>query len=167
MNESAPEPTTQPEVTGQVRPGAHPLQWVLDQRWPLANVQIILIILIIIGGRLAFDFSQRIIEGQQKIAQEHILENHIDVLKRDQDKLQADKQYFSSEAYVESWTHDEGKMIRDGEKLVVPVYKGEPIAQKAITVTSLIVAQQEQLAPWQVWWILFFDGPPPFSSNNP
>jgi cell division protein FtsB len=143
-----------------------PLQWLRGQKWFLTNAQVILIVLIIIGGRLALDFSQRIIEGQQKIAQQRYLESRIEFLEREQAKLQADKQYYSSEAYIETWAHDQGKMVREGEKLVVPIYEGRPAIQQTLTITPQESPRQKQLTPWQVWWILFFDSPPPFVSTD-
>src|SRR5687768_2764075 len=85
---------------------------VSRRRVPLSNLQIILIVLIAVGGRLAIDFSQRIVDGQKKINEQHALEAEIEELKRDQQRLEAEKAYYSSSSFVEAWAHDEGKMVR-------------------------------------------------------
>jgi len=134
----------------------------VPHRIPLNNLQIILIALVVISGRLIIDFSQRILEGQNKIKEQHALEAEIAELTRTQQQLEANKAYYSSPSYVEAWAHDQGKMVRGGEVLVIPVY-----AQR--TRTGLAVTSSETVRPlptWQVWWSLFFDSPSPFTSST-
>ena len=133
------------------------------RRFPLTNLQIVMIVLIAIGGRLAIDFSQRIVEGQKKINEQHALEAEIDELEREQQRLEAEKAYYSSSGFVEAWSHDEGKMVRDGERIVVPLYEDtpEPTAQQTPTTSE----QESAIPAWQVWWTLFFDTAPPFLSS--
>src|SRR5262245_46833000 len=119
--------------TSSPQPRQRPIRWW--QRLPLSNLQIMLILLIVVGIRLAFDVSQRIVEGQQKIAEQRILEARIAELEREREMLEADKAYYSSPTYIEAWAHDEGKMVRDGEKLVVPVYQGKPQPRRPVITT--------------------------------
>jgi cell division protein FtsB len=128
------------------------------RRFPLSNLQIILMVLIVIGGRLAIDFSQRIIEGQQKIGEQQELEAEIAGLQAEQRALEADKAFYSSPDYIETWAHDEGKMVRDGERLIVPVYEDIPEVAEG---TDNPTATSAPIPTWQVWWTLFFDAPPP------
>ncbi len=124
----------------------------------LTNWQIILIALIVVGGRLVIDFSQRIVEGQQMMAEQNRLEAEIELLVREQKALQAAKAYYSSPAYIEAWAHNEGKMVREGEVLVVPIYE-RPERDGAVAASGQPAG--EPLSPWRVWWTLFFDGPAP------
>jgi hypothetical protein len=133
----------------------------LLRRIPLSNLQIVLIALAIVGGRLIFDFSQRIVEGQQKIAEQRELESNISLLTKLQRDLQSDKAYHSSPAYIESWAHDQGKMVRDGEILVIPVYDKYTQAGTALTTAEPV----RSLPRWHIWWSLFFDDPIPLSSG--
>ncbi len=68
-----------------------------------------------------------------------------------------------SDAYVESWAHDDGKMVRDGEVLVIPVPSGAEVdATPAPAVSPIDVQTTPDQAPtWVLWWQLFFDSPPP------
>lgn len=134
-------------------------------RLPLSNIQIILIALIIVGGRLIIDFSQRIVEGQQKIAQQRQLEAEIEALMEEQQNLLSAKAYYSSPAFVEAWAHNEGKMVRDGEILVIPLYEQNEETE-ASTLGSATIRPPEPLLPWQVWWTLFFDAPPPSTGSR-
>ena len=127
----------------------------------LTNWQIILLALVVVGGRLVFDFSNRIIEGQEKITEELQLRAEIERLRAEQRELEAQKAYYSSPAFVEAWAHSEGKMVRDGEVIVVPLYErptpSPPVASGRQPKPS------DPVSPWRIWWSLFFDGSPPLA----
>ena len=139
----------------------HNILGTLHLRIPLSNLQIILIALVIISGRLIIDFSQRILEGQGKISEQHALEAEIAELTREQQELEATKAYHSSPAYVEAWAHDQGKMVRAGEILVIPVYDKHARANLSVTSSEPI----RPLPTWQIWWSLFFDSPLPLNKQ--
>jgi cell division protein FtsB len=132
-------------------------------RFPLNNLQVILIALLVIGGRLVIDFSRRIVEGQQKITEQHELEAEIEALIKEEQRLEAAKTYYSSPGFVETWAHNDGKMVRQGEVLVVPLY--EDVAEEALRTNDASAASTT--ASWQVWWSLFFDNPAPFAPSLP
>jgi cell division protein FtsB len=133
-----------------------------QSRWKrplrLTNVQVILLALVVIGGRLVIDFSQRIVEGQQKVEEQERLEAEIESLLQEQEDLEAAKVYFSSPAFVEEWAHDEGKMVREGETLVVPFYQQSETAPAAAP--QPVEPSVEEIPSWQVWWALFFEREP-------
>ncbi len=133
------------------------------RRFPLNNLQVILIVLLVIGGRLVIDFSRRIVEGQQKITEQHELEAENEELMREEQRLEAAKTYYSSPGFVETWAHNDGKMVRQGEVLVVPLYEAIPEGQPRLLETSASTSP----AIWQVWWSLFFDEPAPFAQSMP
>lgn len=152
--------TTQaPSSSGAKRPHHN---GALFRRIPLSNLQIILIALAVVGGRLIFDFSQRILEGQNKIAEQRDLETDIASLTQEQRQLEADKAYYSSPAYVEAWAHDQGKMVREGEILVIPAYDNYTQTGNTLTTSEPI----RPLPRWHIWWSLFFDDPIPFNSGT-
>ena len=134
-------------------------------RFSLNNLQIILIALVVVGGRLVIDFSQRIVEGQQKTDEQSLIESEIEALLLEREELEAAKTYYSSEAFIEVWAHDEGKMVRDGEVLVVPLYTGNPLPQAQLDAPSAVGPTPSQTVnPWRVWWGMFFDVSPPADS---
>jgi len=155
---SQPDPSSDPvtpDSSAQPAPPRRP-------RFRLTNWQIILILLVVVGGRLVIDFSQRIIEGQQKLAEQRALEAQIEALRSEHDALVAARIYFSSQAYIEAWAHDQGKMVRDSERLVIPLYQREAqdIAPD-LPVGGTAAAADASPPAWQVWWSLFFDDQPP------
>ena len=158
---SEPAPQTDPVVPDQA-----PTQ--RRSVFRLTNWQIILIMLVVIGGRLVIDFSQRIVEGQQKLSEQRALEAQIAGLRAEQKSLEAAQIYYNSRAYVEAWAHDQGKMVLDGEILVIPVYLQD--ASTSETEPSTIPASlsaQTARSSWQVWWSLFFDTQPPPTQIQP
>ena len=146
--EQATEPTT----------GRRPL-------FRLSNWQIILILLIIVGGRLVIDFSQRIIEGQEKLQEQRELEAEVARLRQEQRELQNIRRYYSSQSFVEAWAHDEGKMVREGEVLIIPLYQ----QTRSTTIAAADTSNESSPEPrpsWEVWWSLFFDNPPPLITEQ-
>ena len=147
-----PPASPDPDVTAGRVPRLRPL--------PLSNRQIIALVFLIVGFRLLIDFGQRIVEGQQKVAQQRALEAEISALKEEQRALEAAKAYYSSPSYIEAWAHSEGKMVREGERLVIPLYDEPPPAGGP---TAVDVQEAAPMPVWQVWWSLFFDTSPPFN----
>lgn len=66
--------------------------------------------------------------------------------------LQTQIAYATSDAAVEDWAREEGKMVQPGDQLIVPVSPSDATPMPVITVQP----QQTDLKNWQVWWALFF-----------
>jgi cell division protein FtsB len=165
---SEPPSSTQPE--GQPAPTKRRGFSLRDfgTRLSLSNLQIILVLLFVIGGQLVIDFGNRIVEGQLKVTQQEALEADIQRLQSEQQRLEEDKTYYNSPAYIQAWAHSDGKMVLPGEKIVIPLYKGQPRPKQP----TLPAAPAAPMAKWATWWTLFFDSPPPAiqasdSSSNP
>ena len=86
----------------------------------------------------------------------------IESLLKEQQDLIEELSYVKSDAYVEYWARDEGKMIREGEVLIMPKSSGVQSSTRQSTV-PLVEFQTTAPEPenWQLWWALFFDGEPP------
>ena len=82
---------------------------------------------------------------------------------QEQQDLIEELSYVKSDAYVEYWARDEGKMIRDGEVLIMPKSSGATEAQRKRSTVPLVEFQTTAPEPanWELWWALFFDGEPP------
>jgi cell division protein FtsB len=116
---------------------------------------------------LAIQFSTRInAERQLFVIQDTILDE-IDLLRREQVDLTNELAYLGSDAYVESWARSEGRMVKEGEVLVIPVpleatlltQQESPVIDSSVVETTLPDPES-----WHLWWSLFFDGPPPVLS---
>lgn len=133
---------------------------------PLSGMQILFASILAIGLLLAINFSNRITAGQRIQADRDALEMEIVLLEAERETLRQELEYARSDEYVEAWARSEGKMVRTGEVLVVPVPAGNPIAtpEVAVQAPALLFADEDDaiIEPWLVWWALFFDTDPPF-----
>ncbi len=128
----------------------------------LNSVQIMFAVILAVGLLLAINFSSRIIAGQPLQEAYNQAQSEVDELRAEQAALIAQLDYVRSDPYVEQWARAEGKMVREGEMLVVPVPSGVVVEQEPVMVEEAPV----QTAPpepesWTLWWSLFFDVEPP------
>lgn len=124
------------------------------------GLQVMFAAILSIGLILAINFSSRISEGQPLQEAYIRVQREIAALQTEQAGLVIQRDYVRSDAYVESWARSDGKMIRPGDVLIVPVpgIAAPPVA----TPPPLIVQEDETGLPtWALWWSLFFDSPPP------
>src|SRR5690606_1914502 len=93
----------------------------------ISSVQVMFAAILSIGLILAINFSSRISDGQPLQEVYNRVVSEIATLEAEQVALTAQRDYVLSDAYVERWAHDDGKMVRPGEVLVVPVPSGSEI----------------------------------------
>lgn len=128
----------------------------------LSGLQIMFAAILAIGLILGLNFTSLIASGQplQELYQQ--VNGEIDKLQQEQAALIQERDFAQSDAFVAQWARSEGKMVMPGEVLVVPVPSG---AQAEVTPapepTIEIETRPPEPEPWQVWWAMFFDGPPP------
>lgn len=124
----------------------------------LSSVQVLFAVILTVGLMLALNFSSRIQADRelQRIHNQVIQE--IAFLERQQTDLISELNYVKSDAYVETWARDEGKMVLEGEVLVLPQPVSEP---EAVSATPVPMVDFETTPPepenWELWWSLFFD----------
>jgi hypothetical protein len=129
----------------------------------ISGVQVMFAAILSIGLILAINFSARIAAGQPLQEAYHRVRVEIDSLREEQERLTTQRDYVLSDAYVERWARDDGKMVRSGEVLVVPVPSGAEIDVTPAPEVSLeqVRTTPDQVQPWVLWWQIFFDSPPP------
>jgi hypothetical protein len=133
-------------------------------RQQISSLQIVFAAILSIGLLLVINFSGRIARGQQTEAEHQRLQATITVLEQQQLSLLKERDYAASDASVEHWAHTEGKMIREGEVLVIPIPAGdvEPTPMPPAPILVATPAPKPEAPKWHLWWNLFFDGQPPF-----
>ena len=134
------------------------------RRDQLSSMQMMFAAILAIGLLLAINFSSRIAAGQPLQQLHAQVEDEIEQLEREQAALIAERDFVRSDAYVDQWARDEGKMVRAGEHLVIPVPSANTPRQDEAAVRQLVVPVETTPPgpePWQVWWALFFDSPSP------
>ena len=128
----------------------------------LSGLQIMFAAILAIGLILGLNFTTLIASGQplQELYQQ--VNGEIDNLQKEQAALIQERDYAQSDAYVAQWARSEGKMVKPGEVLVIPVPSGDqaeatPVAEPTVEIET----RPPEPEPWQVWWAMFFDSPPP------
>ena len=128
----------------------------------LSGLQIMFAAILAIGLILGLNFTSLIASGQplQELYQQ--VNGEIDKLQQEQAALIQERDFAQSDAFVAEWARSEGKMVMPGEVLVVPVPSGaEAEATPAPEPTVEIETRPPEPEPWQIWWAMFFDSPPP------
>ncbi len=143
-------------------PPARPLR--RRDRQQISSLQIVFAAILSIGLLLVINFSGRIARGQQMDSERRKLQATITVLEAQKIDLLKDRDYAQHDASVEHWAHADGKMVREGEILVIPIPAN--ITDPTPTPASPVIVVPEETEPetptWKLWWNLFFDGEPPF-----
>ena len=127
-----------------------------------STVQLLLAIIVAVGLLLALNFSSRIqLDRELQVIHTGIVAE-IETLQAQQQQLIHELNHVKSDSYVEYWARDEGKMIRDGEILILP-QASAPVESVTNTDLQLVefVTTEPEPQNWELWWALFFDGPPP------
>ena len=130
----------------------------------LTSIQVVLAVALAFGLVLTLNFSSRI-KLDRDLGRIHArFTAEIESLLEEQQALIEQLSYVKSEAYVEYWARDEGKMIREGEVLILPKSSGAPATARHSSV-RLVEFQTTVPEPenWELWWSLFFDREPPWS----
>lgn len=128
----------------------------------LNSLQIMFAAILAIGLILAINFSTRISESQPLQQAYASIQDEIARLQAENAALVARRDYVRSDAYVESWARSDGKLIRQGDILIVPVPGTASMQSSPVPEISVQPLEQEETIPtWTLWWSLFFDSPPP------
>ncbi len=148
-------------MSDHLPPAARPSRHRQQQ---ITSLQIVFALILSIGLLLVINFSGRIARGQQMEIERKRLQATLDVLQIQNSELEKELSYAASDASVEHWAHTEGKMVREGEVLVIPIPAGitEPTPVPPAPVLIATPIPEPQPENWRLWWNLFFDGEPPF-----
>jgi cell division protein FtsB len=128
----------------------------------LSGIQIMFAAILAIGLVLGLNFTKLVSTGQPLQQLYNQVTTEISRLQQEQGDLIRERDYVRSDAFVESWARSEGKMVKPGEMLVIPVPEAgaaeatpEPVPNVPVETTP------PKLENWQLWWQMFFDSPPP------
>ncbi|MFW5696502.1 MAG: hypothetical protein ACOCXR_01810 [Phototrophicaceae bacterium] len=128
----------------------------------LSGVQIMFAAILAVGLILAINFSTRLSASRPLNDLYDSTLREIDQLRLEQAQLYEERDYALSDAYVERWAREGGKMVRPGEVLVVPLSVDvltAPTADPPVFVD--VETSPPRPSTWELWWSLFFDTPPP------
>jgi len=105
---------------------------------------------------LLADFNSRMSELERLTNERSSVAVRATALMQTQVKLQEALAFATSEAAVENWAYEEGRLVRPGDFPVVPIPVGE------ITPTTAPDAEPTPItgSNWEIWWAMFFDTSP-------
>ncbi|MFN8531021.1 MAG: hypothetical protein U0670_20655 [Anaerolineae bacterium] len=153
------------DTNRQVRPSSEAAAGSRREKRPtntISSVQVMFAMILGIGLLLAINFSTRITESQPLNDAYNRILAEIQSLQDEQAALIAQRDYVRSDLYVERWARDNGKMVRNGEILVIPVPSNSSLQPTpAPGLSADVQTAPPTPEPWQLWWTLFFDGAPP------
>jgi cell division protein FtsB len=129
----------------------------------VSSVQVMFAVIVAVVLLLAINFSSRITAAQPLQEAYARIQREMQQLEAEHARLTALRDLVMSDGYVERWARDDGKMVRPGELLYVPVPSG--VAAEEVVPPPVVLASIETMTteskPWELWWSLFFDGAPP------
>ena len=126
-----------------------------DRRGPdrrLTSIQLMLAFALMIGLILTLNFSSRIKLDRDLGRIHNQFSAEIATLETEQQELVAQLGYVKSDAYVEYWARDEGKMIREGEVLIMP--KSGAVTTVALASTVRLFEFETTAAEPENWGIV-------------
>jgi cell division protein FtsB len=131
----------------------------------ISGLQVMFATLLAISLILAINFTSRIAANQPLQEALDRVQAEIVDLRVEQLELSEQQGYVQSDAYVEAWARSDGRMVRPSEILIVPMTSDsttstQPVDENPETFNP-IETTPPQPDPWQLWWALFFDSPPP------
>ena len=111
-----------------------------------------LFVLLILGALVLGDLNQRMADARRLDHDAGLLEAEFSRLEEENARLEAEIAVANTEAYVEHWAHQEARMVREGEVLVILI---GPEGEESVSGTS-----SELDAPvssnFEVWLNLIF-----------
>lgn len=127
-----------------------------------STVQLLIAIIVAVGLLLALNLSSRIqLDRELQVIHSGVVAEIAQLMEQQQDLI-SKLNHVKSDAYVEFWARDEGKMLRDGEILILP-QSGRITDSAPNSNVQLVefVTTAPEPRNWELWWALFFDSPPP------
>jgi cell division protein FtsB len=119
----------------------------------ISLTQIIVVILIIVGLSVIIDFNRKIQAGQKITGEANQMRSEVTALAATKAALATELAYVSSDAYVASWAHNDGRYVQANEVLVVPV----PAKNATAVPPTPVRIVQKPPSNFEIWWALFFE----------
>jgi cell division protein FtsB len=123
---------------------------------PRKMARIWLLAVAVLGIIVIGDLNRRMTDARKLEQDANLLQTEVAWLEGENDRLSTQIAEATSAAYIEAWAHSQGKMVRPGERLIVP------IPAEGYIPTPTPGSMTSGLTPykWQVWWALLFGTEP-------
>lgn len=129
----------------------------------ISGTQVMFAVIVMVILMLAINFGGRVSADRELGNVQDVVTAEIESLRQEQADLIRRLSYVEGDAYVEEWARSDGRMVRDGDVLIVPIPSTSSLLQAEETPQTVFFTPTEPqtTAIWQLWWALFFDTPPP------
>ncbi len=114
----------------------------------LSFTNLAVLLTITIGGLFLYRFNQTLQLRTPLLQEERLIEHQIATQRAQQAALQVTQTYVASDASVIDWAHNQARLIRPNEVLVVPI----PDATSIATASVPVAQSTPTPANWQRWW---------------
>lgn len=135
-----------------------------ERRQQITGFQVVFVSILAIGLLLTINFSARIRRSQLLGDVKGEVQATVAALQEQNVQLRRTVEFAQSDAAVAQWAHREGKMVREGEVLVIPI-PGAQLSTPVPSRTPVFIESSQRNEPeiptWKLWWSLFFDGEAP------
>ncbi|MGD8813550.1 MAG: hypothetical protein PVI78_03650 [Anaerolineales bacterium] len=115
-----------------------------------------LIVAAVLGIIILGDLNRRMTDARRLEQDTHLLQTEVGWLEAENARLETQIAGATSEAFIEAWAHSEGKMVRNGERLIIPIPSGD----FQPTPTPFAQVSEPSVNKWEVWWALIFGDQP-------
>ena len=109
---------------------------------------------VIVGILLLGDLNQRMADARRLERDARSLQTEVAGMEALAARLATQVAQATSESLVEEWARREGKMVREGEHLIVPLVPSGTVGPSAANATPLAPLPSR----WEVWWALLTGG---------
>jgi len=126
-------------------------------RLPRPPTNMLTVVFAIVAVFFGLAFAGKALEGYRVHRHNVILQAEISALEEQQEQLRERLEYVQTSAYVEQVAREQYKWTRDGETLVIPVFRQSPAPQASPMASPQPAASAHEDPPtsyWQEWWSL-------------
>ena len=113
-----------------------------------------LVVAVILAILILGDLNRRMANARRLERDARSLSTEVAQLAEENADLETRVAGATSDAMVEEWARTEGRMVQEGERLIIPV----PAEGEVAEVTPAPAAPAERPSNWEVWFALLFGG---------
>jgi hypothetical protein len=121
--------------------------------------------LIVIGlgilTMLVMDFNTRMNDLRRLSGKSQEVAGEATQLRHTEMALETQIAFATSQAAVEQWAYQEGRQVREGEVIIVPIGQSGDVPESTPTPTQIAMPGSN----WETWLSLFVDSPPDYLQN--
>lgn len=111
---------------------------------------------------LVMDFNTRMADLRRLDGKSIEVAGEATQLRHTEMALETQIAFATSQAAVEQWAYQEGRQVREGEVIIVPIGKSGNDPVSTPTPTQIALPSNN----WETWLSLFLDSPPTFLKNR-